>query len=317
MSSPTGNVSSSITNFILVGLVQLEEFSYLYGVVVLSLYLTTVFVSSTIIYVTWKEETLHQPMYILICNLVLNVMYGSSSYLPKLVIDLLSKRSTIPLFNCLFQSFFNQSYLSIEIFTFTAMAYDRYLAVGNPLRYPTLMTTMTVKKIILAIWTYVVVCISVVVWLAARLTFCGTNILNVYCETMSLLRLACGDVSINNIYGTTYTLSLTIFSVLVVLYCYVRTVIICFKHSVEASQKATHTLVTHAIAFSVFMVGTMFVTFRYRLNSGSLSTTAHVAISLSGVTTSFTLNPLIYGIRTEALRRRIVRHFQKLMGKSK
>ncbi|KAM9319764.1 olfactory receptor 1500-like [Gastrophryne carolinensis] len=313
MNSPKENISTSNTNFILVGLVELEDFSYLYAILVLALYSTIMFVSSTIVYVTWIEETLHKPMYIFIGNFVFNVMYGSSNYLPKLVVDLFSKRSTISLSSCLSQAFFTQSYFSVEIFTFMVMAYDRYLAVGYPLRYPTLMTNVTVKKIILAIWTYVVVCISLVVWLAARLTFCGVNINNVYCETMSLLRLACSDISINNIYGTTYTLSMTISCILVVLYCYIRTAVICLKHTVDAAHKAAHTLVTHAIAFSIFMAGTMFVTFRYRLYSGSISVAAHIAISMTGITTSVTLNPLIYGIRTEALRRRIVHHMKKIM----
>ncbi|KAM9319763.1 olfactory receptor 5AP2-like [Gastrophryne carolinensis] len=270
-----------------------------------------------IVYVTWVEESLHKPMYIFICSMVLNVMYGSSNYLPKLVIDLLTKYSTISLPGCLAQAFFSQSYHSAEIFTFMIMACDRYLAVGHPLRYPMLMTNLTVKRLLLAIWTYVIVCIAVVVWLTARLTFCGVNINNFMCETLSLLRLACSDISINNIYGTTYTLSMTIGSILVVLYCYIGTAIICLKHSMEAARKAAQMLVTHAMAFSIFMVGTLFVTFRYRLSSGSLSTTSHIAISMSGITTSVTLNPIIYGIRTKALRERIVHRVQKIIGKSK
>ncbi|KAM9319762.1 olfactory receptor 1500-like [Gastrophryne carolinensis] len=311
------NASVSNDNFILVGLVKLEDVSYIYGVLALALYTTVLFISSIIVYVTWIEESLHRPMYLFICNLVFNVMYGSSGHFPKLAIDLLSKCSTISLSGCLSQGFFIQSYLSAEILTFMVTAFDRYLAVGHPLRYPILMTNLTVVKIILAIWTYVVVCTGIAVWLAARLNFCGVNINNVYCETMSLLRLSCSDVSINNIFGTTHTLFMTISCFLVVFYSYIRTAMICLKHSVESSHKAAHTLVTHAITFSIFMVGTMFVTFRYRLYSGTISSTVHIAISMTGITTSVTLNPLIYGIRTEALRRRIVRHMQKIMGKAK
>ncbi|KAM9319761.1 olfactory receptor 1500-like [Gastrophryne carolinensis] len=317
MSQPKENISVSNTDFVLIGLAELDAFSYVYGIFALALYSSIMFVSSTIVYVTWIEDRLHRPMYLFICNLVFNVMYGSSSYLPKLATDLLSKCSTISLSGCLSQGFFIQSYHSAEILTFMVTAFDRYLAVGHPLRYPILMTNLTVAKIILAIWTYVVVCTAIAVWLAARLTFCGVNVNNVYCETMSLLRLACSDVSINNIFGTTHTLFMTISCFLVVFYSYIRTAVICLKHSVDASHKAAHTLVTHAMAFSIFMAGTMFLTFRYRLYSGTIATAAHVAISMTGITTSVTLNPLIYGIRTVALRRRIVHHMQKIMGKCK
>ncbi|XP_040195659.1 putative gustatory receptor clone PTE03 [Rana temporaria] len=311
------NISTTYTNFVLVGLVQMESLRFLYALLTFSLYSTSFFVSSMIVYVTWTEESLHEPMYIFICGLVLNVMFGSSAYLPKLLIDLLSKNSTISLSGCLFQAFCMQTYAAAEIFTFTVIAYDRYLAVAHPLRYSALMTNLTSQKLLLAIWVFVLLGICGVVLLTARLTFCGVDINNVYCETMSLLRLSCGDITVNNIYGITWTLLITVSPMLLIIYCYIKTIVICLKLPGEASQKAAQTLVTHAIAFSIFMVGTLFIVFRYRLSSSSLSTVAHVVISMSGMSTSITVNPLIYGIRTKALRIRIARTLQKILGNSK
>ncbi|XP_073473893.1 olfactory receptor 1500-like [Aquarana catesbeiana] len=311
------NISTTYTNFVLVGLVQMESLRFLYALLTFAVYSTSFFVSSMIVYVTWTEESLHEPMYIFICSLVLNVMFGSSAYLPKLLIDLLSKNSAISLPGCLFQAFCMQTYAAAEIFTFTVIAYDRYLAVGHPLRYSALMTNLTSQKLLLAIWVFVLMGICGVVLLTARLTFCGVDINNVYCETMSLLRLSCGDITVNNIYGITWTLLITVCPMLLIIYCYIKTTVICLKLPAEASQKAAQTLVTHAIAFSVFMVGTLFIVFRYRLSSSSLSTVAHVVISMSGMSTSVTVNPLIYGIRTKALRIRIARTLQKILGNSK
>ncbi|KAM5180492.1 olfactory receptor 5AP2-like [Mantella aurantiaca] len=268
-----------------------------------------------IVYITWTEESLHKPMYIFICGLVLNVMFGSSAYLPKLLVDLMSKNSTISLSGCLLQAFCIQTHAVAEMFTFSAIVYDRYLAVGHPLRYHTLMTNFTSQKMLLAVWVLALMGTSVVVLLvAARLTFCAVTISNVYCDTMSLLRLSCNDVTVNNIYGTTWTLFISISSLLVIIYCYIRTILICLKLPAEASQKAAQTLVTHAIAYVTFMIGTMFVVFRYRLNSVSLSTIAHVVISMSGMSTSVMVNPLIYGIRTKTLRIRIADKMQNILG---
>ncbi|XP_077307013.1 olfactory receptor 52D1-like [Lithobates pipiens] len=311
------NISTTYTNFILVGLVEMESFRFLYALMTFAVYSTSFVVSSMIVYVIWREESLHEPMYIFICGLVLNVMFGSSAYLPKLLIDLLSKNSTISLSGCLFQAFCMQSYAAAEVFTFTAIAYDRYLAVGHPLRYSALMTNLTCQRILLAIWVFVFVGLCGGFCLTARLTFCAVNINNVYCETMSLLRLSCSDITVNNIYGITWTLFITISPMLVIIYCYIRTIIICFKLPGEASQKAAQTLVTHVTALSIFLVGAMFIAFRYRLSSISLSATAHVIIAMSGMSTSITVNPLIYGIRTKALRIRIARNLQNIFGNSK
>nr|DBA32311.1 TPA: hypothetical protein GDO54_000112 [Pyxicephalus adspersus] len=306
------NTSAITTSFVLLGLVGIESFRYLYALLSFALYVTTMFVSSMIVYVTWTKESLHEPMYIFICHLVANVMFGSSAYLPKLFIDLLTECFTVSLSACLSLAFFIQCYGCAEILALTAIAYDRYLAVGHPLRYPTLMTNLTCAKLITTIWLFVLIGVFVGILLTARLTDLGADINNVYCETMSLQQLACSDTTINVIYGTTWTLFMVIGCMFVIIYCYLKTILICLKLSAEASQKAMHTLVTHVLAFSICMTAAMFVTFRYRLSSSSHSAVIHVAISVSGLSLSLTVNPLIYGIRTEALRVRIVQDLQKL-----
>ncbi|XP_056415966.1 olfactory receptor 1496-like [Hyla sarda] len=302
------NVSMVFTihDFVLVGLKEMEHLRYFYSVVALVLYLSTMFLCTLIVYVVWAEESLHDPMYIFICNLVGNVMVGSSAFLPKLTIDLFSGCTTIYLSVCLTQAFFIQSFASAEILTFTIMAIDRYLAVGFPLRYHSLMTNKKALQSLIIIWSVISICVLISVLLIVRLTLCGNIINNMYCETMSFVRLACGSTVINDAYGTTWTLLMVIGSIIIVIYCYIRTFVVCLKISTEASQKAIHTLVTHIITYSTFMIATLFVGFRYRLNSGSLSTVTHLIISVSGLLVSITLNPLIYGIRTKTLRKKMI-----------
>ncbi|XP_018426383.1 PREDICTED: olfactory receptor 10A6-like [Nanorana parkeri] len=249
-------------SFVLLGLREMENYKYIYSVFSLGLYLMIMVISSMIVYITWTEETLHEPMYIFICNLVLNVMLGGSCFLPKLTIDLFSGCSTISLPACIAQAFCLQSFASVEVFTFTVMAYDRYLAVSHPLRYNILMTNGKAVKSTFLIWLLVILSRIVGSVLTVRLTLCGININNVYCETMSLIRLACGSTVANDIYGTTWTLLMVIVSLSVVIYCYIRTFLICFKITTDTSQKAVHTLVTHIMAFSIFMTTTLFVGFR-------------------------------------------------------
>ncbi|XP_069828932.1 olfactory receptor 1496-like [Dendropsophus ebraccatus] len=307
------SMAFNIQDFVLLGLKEMEQLRYLYSVVALVIYLSTISLSTLIVYVVRTDQSLQEPMYIFICNLVGNAMVGSSAFLPKLAIDLLSGCTTISLSGCLTQAYFIQSFASVEILTFTIMAYDRYLAVGFPLRYHSLMTNKKALQSLTIIWVVIVMTMLVVVMLVIRLTLCANSINNVYCETMSLFRLACTSTAINDIYGTTWTLLMIIGSLFIVIYCYIRTFLVCLKISIEASQKAIHTLVTHIVTYFTFMAASLFVSFRHRLNIGSLSTVTHVIISVGGLLVSITLNPLIYGIRTEALRKKMIQTLKELI----
>ncbi|KAM3936238.1 olfactory receptor 5AP2-like [Leptodactylus fuscus] len=305
------NVSKTNDNLVLLGIVEMANLRYLYATLAIIIYISTMMLSSMIVYTVWSDETLHEPMYIFIGNLMVNVMFGNSSVVPKMVTDLFFGMSTISLPGCLIQAFCYQSFTALECYTFTAMAYDRFLAVGHPLRYPILMTNRKAFQILSVILIYVFLSIGIIVVLASRLSLCGMYINNIYCETMSLLRLACGDTTVSNIFGMVWTMALVVTCMLVVIYCYIRTFLVCLKVSAEAYQKAIHTLVTHIVTFCTFMAVALFVSFRYRLGFGSLSTVAHVAISITGFIVSITVNPVIYGIRMEALRNKMILNLQK------
>ncbi|XP_069828922.1 olfactory receptor 6N1-like [Dendropsophus ebraccatus] len=251
-----------VQDFVLLGLKEMEQLRYFYSVVALLIYFCSMILSTLIVYVVWAEQSLHEPMYIFICGLVGNVMVGNSASLPKIAIDLFSGCTTISLSRCLTQAYSIQSCGVIEILTFTIMAYDRYLAVGFPLRYHSLMTSKKALQSLATIWLVILISTLVVVLLVVRLRLCDTSIQNVVCETMSLTRLSCGSTVINDIYGTIYTLLIFISSFVIVTYCYIQTFLICLKISMEASQKAIHTLVTHIITYSTHMAAILFVTFR-------------------------------------------------------
>ncbi|KAM8976928.1 olfactory receptor 1500-like [Pelodytes ibericus] len=269
-----------------------------------------------IVFIVWTESSLHKPMYSFISNLMICEIFGSTSYLFKLMIDLLSGSTTISYYGCLLQAFCVQTYAFVEMLTFTIMAHDRYLAVGHPLRYPTLMANNRALQWIGFIWIFIIAFQFVVVILAAEYTMCGVTINNVYCETTSLLNLACGNRFINNIYGATMIVTMICFSQLIILHSYIRTFMICLKMSRVAFQKAIHTLVTHLITFSSFMIGLVFVTFRYRLNAGDVSHLVHLAVATVGVTITLIINPFVYGLRTEALRTKLFYYVHKAVSEN-
>ncbi|XP_069828871.1 olfactory receptor 52E8-like [Dendropsophus ebraccatus] len=305
------NMSMVGSSFVFLGILEMEKYRIPYSIVFFFLYIIPTLLCCLMVYVIWVEESLHEPMYVFICNLLLNGVFGNAAFLPRLIVGLLSGSSTISFSECITQTFCALTFSTVELLTFTTMAYDRYLAVGNPLRYFSIMTNMKMVTFITVIWAVSFILILTLVMMTANLRFCGVNINNVYCDNMSLVRLACGDTSVNNLFGLVQMLLVLICALLVIIYCYIRTLVICLKSSRSSSLKAINTLVSHIITFSVFMITWLFVFLRYRLNGGNISITFHVLLSIGGALTSMIVNPIVYGLRTEALKLKLIHNLQK------
>ncbi|KAM4796220.1 olfactory receptor 52E4-like [Rhinophrynus dorsalis] len=307
------NVSSIISNrFVLLGIAEMEELKYFYLVLLLITYLFTLLFNTTIVFVVWTEDSLHSPMYILICNLFINGIFGSSSFLPKLMTDLFTSSKLITRTGCSIQAFCVSMFAYYEISAFTIMAYDTYLAVWHPLQYATLMTKEKVLKLIA--WSFLVclVLASSVVLLGARLPLCGIYIKNIFCDNMSIVILSCADISVNSLYGSITFMSFLIFNLLIIAYSYLQIFLICLKVSKDAYEKAIHTLVTHLLNFSIFLVGVLFIFIRYRLGNVTLPLVFHILLSVHSLLLPPLLNPVIYGIRTKALKLKLVLRLQKI-----
>ncbi|XP_069828920.1 olfactory receptor 8A1-like [Dendropsophus ebraccatus] len=295
------NISLLNSQIILTGILEIGDFKYPYVIGILTFYVVVTILCSINLYVICLEESLYQPMFIFFSNLLLNEIYGGTVFVPKLLIDVLGGRYLISVVECLAQGFFMQGVPCIELLTFTTMAYDRYLAIGHALRYPILMTNKIALNIILVIYIYIIIGIGIGVILASRQRLCGVKINSMFCETISLNHLSCNS----NTYGFTYDVTMLVGCLVIVLYCYIMTFVACFSISRDASKKAIHTLITHIISFSTYLSSFVFIMFRYRFEEGAQTVTSHVLSSMPG-TVSYFMNPLIYGIRTEALRNKII-----------
>ncbi|KAM9319767.1 olfactory receptor 52E4-like [Gastrophryne carolinensis] len=306
------NSSNISTSFVLLGLEGIEGLRYLYCAVFFVTYVFIIILSITIVYTVFIEPTLHEPMYILICNLVLNGVFGSSSVFPKLIIDLFTSSKTISRNGCLIQAFCILSFAYSEVSIFTIMAYDRYLAVCQPLHYVNFMTNDKVLHLISGSLVFVITVVLTAVLLSARLPVCGSFIKNIFCDNMSFFILSCVDSSVNNLYGSIVTTTFLTVTISITLYCYLRIFIICFRVSKETRQKAIHTLMTHLLNFFVFLLGVFFLFIRYRLSNVNLPGFAHVLLSVTCVVFPPVLNPLIFGVRTKALYSKLTHRFQKM-----
>ncbi|OCT56453.1 hypothetical protein XELAEV_18000075mg [Xenopus laevis] len=300
------NEFNTSKNFVLLGIEEMERFKYLYCSLLLITYFFILMFSSTIIFVVVFDESLHEPMYTLIAILLLNGIFGSSCVFPKLITDLLLSSKEISHNGCFIQTFGVTLFAYFEISTFTIMAHDTYLAVGHPLRYPTLMTNSLALKLIMGSLIYNVILILPSSLLAARLPLCRSHISNIFCDNMAILILSCVDTSINKLYGAIIFVVDLIVMALLISHSYVRVFLICFKISKDAFKKAIHTLVTHLLNFSIFMIGVFFIFARYRLGTINLPVTYHILLSIITFIFPPLLTPVIYGIRMQTLKIKII-----------
>ncbi|XP_014352382.1 olfactory receptor 52E4-like [Latimeria chalumnae] len=131
---------SDISTLMLSGFGEMDNLNYLYFFLTLLTYIAIVSANLLLMIIIVLEESLHEPMYILIGNLAANGLYGSTAFFPKLLANLVTEAPTISRTGCLIQIFFIHTNAGLEIFLLALMAYDRYMSICNPLRYTSVMT---------------------------------------------------------------------------------------------------------------------------------------------------------------------------------
>ncbi|XP_064880143.1 olfactory receptor 1D2-like [Oncorhynchus nerka] len=157
-------------------------------------YLLIITVNLTLIITIIQEKGLHEPMYIFLCSLCINGLYGTAGFYPKFLLDLQSDVQVISYSGCLIQTFVIYTSVMCEMSILTVMSYDRYVAICRPLLYHTIVTSLTVRKLLLLSWCYPLFIGLIVVSLTVRVPLCGSRIDKI-CDIPSILKHAyCQDL---------------------------------------------------------------------------------------------------------------------------
>ncbi|XP_066556136.1 olfactory receptor 1-like [Amia ocellicauda] len=294
--------SSHITSFNLATYSEIGHIRYFYFSVMLTLYLAIILTNSILIGVIIFERTLHEPMYLFVCNLSVNELYGSTAVFPSLLVNILSDVHDISWVYCILQISCLYTYGSIELSNVTVMAYDRYVSICHPLHYNSIMTSTKVYIFIVLIWLYSFSKFSIVLSLSVRLTLCANIIEKVYCDNYSLVKLACSDTTINNYYGIFNVFLSIVVPVTLILYSYIRILRICLKASKESQLKAFNTCTPHSVSLVNFSVSSIFEIGQSRFNLEHVPTAARIIISIYFLVIPPLINPVIYGVRITKVR---------------
>ncbi|XP_044140132.1 olfactory receptor 52N2-like [Bufo gargarizans] len=290
--------------------VEMSTIRYLYFMLAFFSYILIIITNGGVIITITTHKALQGPMYIFICVLCFNALFGSSAFFPGLFTNLLSNVYTISYSACILQIFCLCIYAHLEMSTLTVMAFDRYVCICNPLRYTIIMSLPMVYKLLAAACCYSVSIIIIQIMLTVRLPLCDTVILKIYCDNWSVVRLSCIDTSINNIYGLFITFCTQIIMLSLILVSYIYILRACSKASQEVISKAMNTCVPQLITTINFATDVLFEVFFYRYVSSIVPYEVRMFISVYSLLVPFTLNPLIYGLKMTELRVRIFKLFK-------
>nr|XP_013800473.1 PREDICTED: olfactory receptor 6M1-like [Apteryx mantelli mantelli] len=292
---------TSVTEFILVGFPNIHEVEILLFVVFLLIYLVTVLGNTLIIVLVCTDCHLHSPMYYFLSNLSFIEISMTSSVVPKMLANFLSEKKTISFAGCFSQLYFYFLMGTTEFILFAVMSYDRYVAICNPLRYPSIMTNKVCRKLVLGSWVggFFMILSSLV--LKARLPYCGPNVIDHYfCDSAPLLHLACADIQLIELIDFVVSLVLLLGSLALTVLSYAYIISTIFRiPSAQGRQKAFATCASHFTAVSLGFGISIFVYAR-----PSQVTSVHLNKILSVLSSIVTplLNPFIFSLRNEQMK---------------
>ncbi|XP_062937555.1 olfactory receptor 5C1 [Cynocephalus volans] len=292
--------------FILLGITDRWDMRMTLFLIFLPVYLVSLLGNVGMVLLIRVDARLHTPMYFFLANLSLLDACCSSAIGPKMLVDLLLPCATIPYTACALQMFIFAGLADAECCLLAAMAYDRYVAIGNPLLYTTAMSPRLCLALLGASGLGGAVSAFVHTTFTFRLSFCHSREVNsFFCDIPPLLAISCNDTSLNELllFAVCGFIQTVTVLAIAVSYCFIAGAVVRM-HSAEGRRRAASTCGSHFMAVAI-LYGTLI--FMYLRPSSSYALDTDKMASLFYTLVIPALNPLIYSLRNrevkEALRR--------------
>uniref|UniRef100_A0A3P9MVX3 Olfactory receptor n=1 Tax=Poecilia reticulata TaxID=8081 RepID=A0A3P9MVX3_POERE len=288
--------------FTLTAYFDIGGLKYLYFMMVMCFYVLIVGSNVLLIAVICVNRSLHEPMFLFLCSLFVNELFGSLGLFPFLLVQILSDvhRVSAPL--CFLQIFCVYSYAAVEVLNLAVMSYDRYVAICFPLQYNSTMTDRKVALLIALTWALPVLATVVLVSLSAPLRLCGNVIDKVFCGNFSIVKLSCSNTSVNNVYGLVLTVVSIVAPLVLILYTYGKILEVCFSATRQTRQKAVSTCTPHLASILNFSFGCCFQILQSRFDLSRVPPLLAIVLSLYFLTCQPLFNPALYGLKMAAIR---------------
>ena len=296
-----GKNITEITEFILLGFSDFPQITALLFVMFLILYITTLTWNLSLVVLIRMDSYLHTPMYFFLSNLsFIDICYISST-VPKMLSNLFQEKQTISFVGCIVQYFMFATMGLSESCLMTAMAYDRYAAICNPLLYSSVMSPTLCAQMVMGSYTAGLTGSVSQICALLQLYFCGPNVIrHFFCDISQLLNLSCSDAFFVQVLLAILTMCFGIANALATMLSYGFIVLSILKiTSAKGRSKAFNTCASHLTAVSLFYSTGIFV--YLRSSSGSSSSFDRFTSVFYTVVIPM-LNPLIYSLRNKEIK---------------
>ncbi|XP_007444230.2 olfactory receptor 1019-like [Python bivittatus] len=300
---------SVVTEFILQGFTDNPKMQLILFMIFLSVYVIAVLGNLGMILLICSNPQLHKPMYYFLGNLSFVDLCCSSAIAPKMLTDLLSATKGIPYSACVLQLFLYAMLIDVECLLLALMAYDRYVAICNPLLYSNVMSKKTCQQLIAIAYLIGLLDSTIHTSSTFRLPFCRSNLINhFFCDIPPLLVLSCSDTYANEIVLFTFVgfIEASSIGMILVSYVYILATILKMR-SAEGRHKAFSTCASHLTAVGIFHGTILYMYFR---PSSSYSMDQDKWASVFYTVVIPMLNPLIYSLRNKEVKDAV----QKILG---
>ncbi|XP_054419599.1 olfactory receptor 1052-like [Pteronotus mesoamericanus] len=289
---------TGVKEFLLVGLTENPDLQIPLFLLFALIYFLTLVGNWAMIVLIGLNAQLHTPMYFFLSNLSFCDICYSTVFSPKMLVNFLSKHKSSTFSGCVLQSFFFAVYATTEGIILSVMAYDRYVAIANPLLYTVLMTQKVCVQMVLASYLGGLINSLTHTIGLLRLDFCGPNIVNHYfCDIPPLLKLSCSDAHNNEMLLLIFSGVIAVFTFIIIMVSYIRIVVAIQRiRSAEGRRKAFSTCASHLTAVTLFYGSG---TFSYIQPSSQYSQEQEKVSSVFCTLVIPLLNPLIYSLRNK------------------
>ncbi|XP_074834770.1 olfactory receptor 52B2-like [Carettochelys insculpta] len=307
----------ALESFILTVFQGTEESNIWMSIPFCLMYIVALYGNSLLLFIILTEQSLHEPMYLFLSMLATSDILLSTTTVPKMLDLFWFRAGEISFAACLTQLFFIHFSFIAESAMLVAMAFDRYVAICDPLRYTTVLTKAVIGKMGLAVVTRSFCVVFPVIFLVKRLKFCRGNLLpHTYCEYMGIIRLACDNITVYFLYGVAMAMLAFVLDAALIAVSHVLILRAVFRlPSDNARIKALRTCSSHISVILMFYPPSFFSSFAYHLGNiipgYILNLLSHLHLLIPPM-----LNPIIYGVTSKAILNQVIKVFYQYHGRS-
>ncbi|XP_020831579.1 olfactory receptor 52P1-like [Phascolarctos cinereus] len=294
------NHSDAMT-FTLLGIPGLEAQHLWLSIPFSTMFVVILMGNGGILFLVATEPSLQTPMYFLLALLMISDLVSTLAVLPRLLCLFWFGAHDIGIKGCLVQMFFIHCSSVVRSALLVAMAFDRYVAVCEPLRYSTILNHTLAVRLALAALAKGVVLILPMPLLLQRLTFCRTGIPHTYCDHMAVVKIACTHTKANSVYGLFVILLVIGFDLLLIGVSYALILHAVFHlSSRDATLKTLNTCSAHFFVILITYVPALFSSITHRIGP-IIPPHVHILLANLYLLMPSLFNPIIYGIKMKEI----------------